>query len=378
VGRGMSDQDDLREQYQAKVREIVESAPHDDALARTMAYTEAIRIADSHADELLGYRLRLEMIESAHEAERNDIALVAFAWCLAYDDKKGEGSEYMLLWRYKWIIAGLTNFPDITSEQIDNALEDMKRRYADAGYGVKAYHQLRLTSNLSMGRFDNWQPIYEAWQVDPTDGMTDCTACRINTKVDMLASLGRLDEAMKAAKPLIGNHIRCRSVPESTVGKVLLPLLKEKRFEEARKVAALKARRIGKEREFLLEASKVMLFLALDDDLPRALKWLETLSRWTATSTSVNSHFWYFNCGLGVLKVLEKAGRKTITLRLAEEMPGYQETLSYDVSALADSYRTKAGELAERFNRRNGNRFFDQLLAETESLVELYPLPKPE
>jgi len=64
-----------------------------------------------------GFHLRQELIEAATFGGMEDRALIAFSWCLAQSDKDADRfPEQDLLWgKYKWILAGITDFPGVRS-----------------------------------------------------------------------------------------------------------------------------------------------------------------------------------------------------------------------------------------------------------------------
>ncbi len=362
--------------HRDEIFSLIDSVNENDHLGRMGAFQEAARIADEHNDGAFAYSLRMELIKVSGEANRRDVQLVAFAWCLNYADKEKGGPDQALLWRYKWVIDGLTAFPEISVKQIDSTLEDMARRYRDAGYGLKAYHQLRLTSRMDMGMTQEVEGLWKEWEHAEPDTLQDCEACQLNARTWMNVRLGKLDEAMRVSEPLLAGKLKCEEVPELTVGDLLFPLVRAGRVEKARRVAEMKVRRLLKQPDLLLSASYVMAFMALDDQLPRALKMLETLSRFAGAATNVQKQMHFYAAAGLVLMCLEKAGRGEVTLRLDAQMPGYRADMGYETRSLSAAFLGKAKEIAARFDVRNGNPSVTGLVGEYAGMAGYFPLVK--
>ena len=138
------------------VRELMNRAARlEDGDEKIMTLEEAVRIADTGNDIQLQYNAREELVEAAFWGGEADKALVAYSWCLAQFDKNPEQfSEWVLLWRYKWIVNIIIDFPQIPREQIYKMLDEMERRYLQAGYGLRVVYYYRYRINKFFGYRD--------------------------------------------------------------------------------------------------------------------------------------------------------------------------------------------------------------------------------
>jgi hypothetical protein len=372
----MNDENKTGGDYRHGIFTMIDAVSESDPVGRLEVFQKAAQIADEQNDGEFAYSLRMELIKLSGEANRREVGLVAFAWCLNYADKEMGGPNQSLLWRYKWITDGLTAFPEISRAQIDQTIADMARRYTDAGYGLKAVHQIKLTTNLEMGDFGKVDELVAKWEKAAPDALADCEACQINARTTLYLRLGKVDKAMETAEPLFAGKLKCEEIPEHTVGDVVLPLVKSGQVARARQIAELKIRRLVKEQDFLLAASAVMAFFALDDQLPRALKMLESLSKTAALATNVHKQLHFYCAAQVVMGCLEKAGRTSVTLRLDAQTPGYQKDSVYTPAVLGEAMLARAREIAARFDKRNGNAFISGVIQEHVDLVKLYPLEK--
>src|SRR5437868_5986567 len=87
--------------------------------AKVAILEQAVQLADSLGDASESFDIRQQLIEAATFGGMEDRALVAFSWCLAQSDKDPDRfPEEDLLWKYKWILAGITDYPGISLAKI--------------------------------------------------------------------------------------------------------------------------------------------------------------------------------------------------------------------------------------------------------------------
>src|SRR5689334_5445333 len=130
----------MNQELGRKVYELIGKAR---ALGETLeavaVLEEAVALADAHDDASLGYTARMRLIDTVAFTGQSDKTLVAFSWCLAcadklaQDPKYGEFSRTELLWKYKWVLEKLTQFPKIPRAQIYSALDDFQARCRKIG-----------------------------------------------------------------------------------------------------------------------------------------------------------------------------------------------------------------------------------------------------
>ncbi|MBY0456190.1 MAG: hypothetical protein K2V38_02515, partial [Gemmataceae bacterium] len=125
-------------EYFTQVEALVGAASAlDPGAAKIAVLEEAVRVADTHNDIDLGFAVREELIHAATFGGRPDVSMVAFAWCLArYDKEPDRFDPSGLLWKYKWVLDAVAEYPQFSREQIESMLADMERRYKEAGSGM--------------------------------------------------------------------------------------------------------------------------------------------------------------------------------------------------------------------------------------------------
>ncbi|HEY7423687.1 MAG TPA: hypothetical protein VH682_05525, partial [Gemmataceae bacterium] len=162
--------------YQAQVEELLEQA--DDlpfGPSRMTLLEEAVRLADAHQDSAQGNAARKKLVKTAVFSGYPEKALVAFSWRLAQSDRQPECfPEKDLLWQYKWIVGNLAHFPQITRQQIEEALDDLARRSQRCGCGLRAVYSLRQSIAHVMHEPTLAREYYRKWEKTPRDWNTNC------------------------------------------------------------------------------------------------------------------------------------------------------------------------------------------------------------
>ncbi|MBP1990445.1 hypothetical protein [Paenibacillus eucommiae] len=327
---------------------------------------EAARIADALGNMEQGYEARTEIVETAIFNGFPLKALVAFSWQLGQYDKNPENDSFdssSLLWSYKWILSKSTCFPDITRNQIEELLEDFRKRYRKHGYSDRTYYYYRFRIAMDTGYLDEAASHYAVFSATDRDYMSDCEACEQNQIVRYMVLLGEDEHALKMAAPILSGKMSCAEVPHVTLSKVLLPLHHLGREEEAKNSQRKGYRLIKGNRDFLVNVAEHIAYLSLTSPL----KGLELLEKHMAEALDhedpLDQMLFHLQAA-ALLKQLaaqsaekaQKAGAAASRLRLPARHPLQGEEV--DFSRLAVHYGKLAAAAAERFDRRNGNQYY--------------------
>ena len=152
--------------FESEVDELLRQSYRQGAGPAKIALVEgAVRLADAHQRTDLGFATRKELIRAATLCGSPEKAMVAFTWCLGWCDREPERfSEDDILWQYKWIMGNVSEFPQVTREQIDGMAEDMTLRYQRCGRGMRAVHKLRCLIAMDMERHDDARTFQRLWR----------------------------------------------------------------------------------------------------------------------------------------------------------------------------------------------------------------------
>ncbi|RKG90726.1 hypothetical protein [Corallococcus terminator] len=366
---------DWRQQVEA-LREQAEGLPEGDAKVRTLE--EAVRLADTHGDVPLGYALRDGLIDAATFGGFPDKALVAFAWCRGQQKKDPQRFDPEdMLWKQKWVVGRLDEFPHISRKQIADALDDVEQSFAKLDAGQRAALKLRYQMARDMGDTAEAERLWEAWLVAPRDHLTDCRVCELDDELDHHVDRGEWEQAVKKAKPILDGRQSCAEIPHLTLGTLLYPFFKLNRLEEARACHVRGYAMVAKNREFLATVGEHLEFLALTGNLSRGLTVLEKHLGWALEHSSHRDRFTFYAAGSFLLGQVTADGREEVSLRLPKAFPLHAVDGGYATRALRDWMETQARDIAARFDARNGTARFMELLARNEVLAKearLFPL----
>jgi hypothetical protein len=370
----------MSDEYVSEVQELAARASDlEPGPSKLALLEEAQRLADSHNDDELGYALRQEIIELGTFAGYPEKSLVAFSWCLAQADRAPEEyDEGELLWKYKWIMQFPPGFPQISRSQMDEMFADMARRFRRVDASLRPVWKLQCKAALAMGDREAARAFQQQWREAPAGWLSDCPACERDDQVDYLIHVGKDERALELAGPILLGRLHCAEIPHLTLARVLLPLFRLGRLEEAaghyQRGYALAARN----RDFLPEVARHLTFLVLTDNLARATQLLERHLPWALETADMGRRFPFYLAARLLLERLRDCGEATLAVRLPRTFPLPQDAGCCDVSNLAAWFDDALAELAAHFNERNGNDYFTQRIADNLGLKEqVRPFPLP-
>lgn len=356
-----------------RVYDLMEEAEElEDGPEKVALIEQAIHEADVLNDVLLGYEARMSLIEAGMFGGFVERAIVAFSWCLArFDESPEDYEEFDLYWMYKWVINDLPNFPAVSRQQILDMQDDMERRYRRSGYSMRTVHYLRADNALIMGDFEEaFQRLAKAERSE-RDEIVDCLACEQSHSVWRFAQLKKNEEAVKAAEPILAGKMSCTVVPEVTYGYLVRPLLRLGRLEEALELYRKGYRKISRNPHYVAEIALHMLTLIASDNLQKATRLFEKHLPWAVRTANLDERFEFFNSSSLFLEKLGQKSQRKRKLNLPSQFPCYDTECQYAPAELASWFADQAKQIADQFNRRNGNEHYSQLMAESRELVGL-------
>ncbi|XXF79441.1 hypothetical protein P2318_06725 [Myxococcaceae bacterium GXIMD 01537] len=366
--------EDWRERVEGLRERARPMAPNE---AKVMALEEAVRLTDAHGDAGLGFVVRNELIDAANFGGFPDKALVAFAWCRAQQKKDPERFDtYELLWKQKWVVGRLDEFPHISRKQIRDALDDIEQVYARRNAGRRSVLKLRYQTARDMGDDAEAEALWPRWLEAPRDHLTDCRACELDDELDPYVDAGEYARVLEKARPLLEGRAGCAEVPHLTYGTVLYPLFKLGELEEARHCHLTGYRLVARSHEFLATVGEHLEFLALTGNVDRGLALLERHLGWALGHASHRDRFTFHAAALTLLLLAVREGRERVSLNLPRTFPLFHPEGSYATRDLLAWVDAEARGIAARFDARNGTPRFHGLLERGRKLLdEVRPFP---
>jgi hypothetical protein len=323
---------------------------------------EAVRLADEHAEINAGFRARLELINAATFGGRPDLLPTAFSWCLAEHDRDPDRlpttGRRDLLWKYKWVVGNVVEIPHIPRAQIESMLADMSNRFAEAGSTLHAVHQARREILTDMGDLDGARLATAELAGTKRDWLSDCRACVQDVTAGHLAALERDAEALAEAAPILAGRLKCTHVPHRTYAKLLLPLVRLGRVEEAREYHQTGYQLIGVDPDFLSAAGQHLEFLAMVGELNEGIEVMQTHLPNALSTTSVYNRMKFYGAVWLLLVMLFDEGEHTLRLKLPPRFALFDARGEYETAALMEWFGREVKTMAAQFDRRNGNNHY--------------------
>jgi tetratricopeptide (TPR) repeat protein len=323
--------------------------------ARWAAIDAVLRQADAVGLEEFAFDARIHAISEFHHGGDQTRAFLAFSWCLAaYDratDLVGQGHGHTLLWRFKWIVWALPQFPEIPLDRTQAVLDDMQRRYLLAGHSLHAVYQHRWLVAHHTGDADGAAHWYEELVNARRDGLSDCHACVPSSQVRHLATVGRFEEAVTIGQPY--SRGGCSEQPHWMLSELLLPYLRTGRLAAAVDAHRTAYRLMRSDHHHLDNISQHVLFCGLTGNEARGLELVERHLPWLERPATPFAALEFLNAAAMVLRRLRETGRGDLTVRRRSEhgVDAGEST----VDDLHAELVTRAQALAARFDERNQN-----------------------
>jgi tetratricopeptide (TPR) repeat protein len=321
---------------------------------------QAINVADAHNDIEWGFDLRLSLIRDEKTTSRCDESLPAFAWILdTYDKNPERFNEKDFLWEYKWMLGSVRRNSSISLEQIESIAEDFKTRLSRNGYSLRPYYTTKAHLALFINNLDDARKYIDLRNLEVRDEMSNCRACELDDDVELELRLGNFEKALTVGNSMLTKKIICVHMPFSCYCSCV------KYFQQAGDMerAYEYFQKAEEDLAALTDTSSVgevgiMLRFLTDYDRVKAWSFFEQHAHWNVDS----EEYLDFIFSTNVLPLLRS--EESRTLDISPSLEWYREDKRYDVKEIYNYYYNKAKNLAERFDRRNGNNSFIEQFAQ--------------
>jgi hypothetical protein len=292
---------------------------------RVALAVEAVRIADVHQNEGMGWRARRALVRAGIHGGYPEQGLVAFAWCLERCDRDPRHfSERELLWAYKWMARAVLRFPSISRQRVDDLLSDMHTRYERNGISLQPVYKHRWVVALDMGRLDELRGWHEKWCLTAKDHHADCPACEIIDQVAHKACLGDDEAAVALAQPVITRERTCGSSDEELFPALLGSLERLGARAESDRLGARVRESVLKNQTFVGEAGALVWQRVHRGDLEGASAVAEGAARFSRNTRNLCARFGYL-LGVRALRVAEGAEAGDIDTELDSIASSFDE-----------------------------------------------------
>ncbi len=302
------------------------------------------------------------------------MSVVIFPEYLALFEKYPEYQtqhHYHLMWAYKWINETASEFHQVSYQQMTDILINYERLCKKFSYNLKTYY--RTVWNVM---YDNGIPCiegigsirecHEKMLQYPRDDLSEIPSGECDDEVKYLLFVEKnVDKALKKAKLIFNGKLYCGEVPHYTYTNFACCYFENGDLTNA-KLYADKAVRIiiedyGYSNTMIYYKGKCLLVLAYTD-LPKALKIFRKQYPEFLKHKNGEACFYFYLGSYHTMKQLEQQGQKTVNLKLPSDCEIYRKSGVYQISDMKRHLYDKANEIAQKFDERNRNSFFGDML----------------
>lgn len=184
--------------------------------ARTAA-AEAVtrKIESAGVAELLPWAL-LDLVEAYTFSELGHKSFVIFARILQLWDTRpelfDESDTFNLFWEFKWVVSDLCDYPQISKNQAEELLADMRRRYEVQGLGMRSVEQAYYKWYSATGDPREKEQL-QKWLSLPHEPQEDCEACMVGFFVNEAAKEKDWEKALREGQK---QQAKCNREPYHT------------------------------------------------------------------------------------------------------------------------------------------------------------------
>jgi hypothetical protein len=340
--------------------------------AKVALVERAAAVADSHQDLELAFEVRKALLGVCLSADQSELMLVAFTWCLAQCDRDPERFPISrILWEFRWVVSSLCTFPEVSRAKIEEMKAEMARRYQQAGASPRSFSLMCRKMAVDMGDARAATDANSSFVRSPIDVLTDGLPTELGFEITYRLFRNEPVKAIEAATPFLTRKVRSDHFEGQACAEVLLPMLKQGRAAEAIVYHRRGYKLRGKNIRHLDSVAMHIRFLALTDNLGRAVRLFEKhLPDALRTSNAFNRMRFLIDT-LPLLDRLRKAGQARARLRVPSECPLAGGDECPTVPAVRRWMKETAGQLAAAFDARNGNDYYTKRLAAVPRLQRL-------
>jgi hypothetical protein len=336
-----------------------------DGLAKLAMLEEVVRLADSINDIPLAFEMRINLFHPAYQADRPEVSIAAFSWCLAQHDRQPRDDFYQyLIDNYAGVIADLGNFPNVSRTQILDLLDDMERRHKTFGSTLHVVWSLRRDIFLDLGEHESAKKAHLVYVRKKPDDFSIPPLADLSNRADYFAIIGQYAKSVRAVEEYLSRGTTERDLIAETSLMMLTPLTRLRKFDRAAECFAhveAKSRRYTSTQ--LRESVRILFYLSMTDQFAKAKAIFERTLPHTIDNFDGLGRLHFFRTAWLMTLRMKRHGIGTLKLRLTGPGPAATEDGQYPIDAVGKWLEGEAKAIAKRFDARNGNAWWSDYVA---------------
>ena len=358
------------------IDELLEETEHGKPAMEVLRH--AIQEADRRQDLPFMFTFRVEFCrESTFYGDGLEL-MVVFPELLALSDRhpgQPDDSRYVfqyqaehVMWIYKWVLDSCMDFYQISMEDCKRFFEDYRKRCVSMGLSLRNYY-CTLYSFYAQIDESYSEECFHKFEKSSRDAHSDCKTCERNVEIKFYLDRGDLKKAERLSKDIENFRLTCGSLDKRSAWlrmkiAYMNYYLDRKEYEKAQEYARLVERYMNGESEY--ECWEDFLVCYAHTNIGKALKiykehWKEWMElRCPMDSCETERSICIFFKELGKAR---KGG--TVKIHYGPSFPLYREDGQYKITELFDFHYSRAKEIAEKFDQRNGTDYYRKKLEES-------------
>lgn len=318
---------------------------------------ECIAIVDKNKDVDWGFDLRIRLINEEIFTASSKHSMAAFSWVL---DTAELGNGIFLLedylYEYKWMFASCFGSTQISKEQFHTIGDDFHNRLISNGYSSRGYYHILAIWFQHLRDFKKAEEIITLMFNSPVDDFSDNKAYELTLYTYNILKMGQVDKALSLAAPLLNNEFTGINTCFDTycVFSFEFFLLGDKRALKFFRLAEKNQRQYAP-LDYITDIRSRVLFLFLQDQFTPHPDWMffEAMCNWEKDAEDFYS---YYFIKYSLLMLQRHKGYKEFSF--IGSLDYYNPSGIYYMPDLFKTFKQRAYEYAEKFDKRNGGNYF--------------------
>lgn len=305
--------------------------------------------------------LMREYIKQSVFNDDNFKALIMFPEYMALYDANPELQDpYSFMFAFKWIIEDITDFYQISIEKAEEYFSEFKKRCQQYGYSLRTYYMKKMYfySQIDFNKVIEYQ---KKFRESKRDSLSDCHACEMNLDICTELEFGSDQKAMQMLKNMMNKGISCGEVPQVTYGKCIHHFIKTGNLQEAEYYAEKLMPMIKNNDNFLMEVAHILLLKAYTNPND-ALKIFENYLESFMKNKNPKMRFYFADASARFFGNIADNDISTIIMKLPHTFTLYHKEDEYTVAELQTYFFNLAKVIAEKFDERNKNSYYTDIL----------------
>ncbi len=329
----------------------------------------AALLADAEGDTHTAAAARQAIVQGHLETDCVVDLLAAFTWLLHHSTP----DAYQLLWTYKWVVGIMAELLAIRAEIVEQAIDDLERRYTLAGLSTAAAVQLRFEVGLVMKRREQLPELFEAWQRNESGAGSDCPACRRDKRVQYFAAIGDDERVVTESQPLLDGTLRCTEIPRLSYPQTLLALLRTRGVAEADEACRRGLALLGDSERVSGNIGVYLAYLGVRGRIGEGGAILTTWLRRVLLTRVDLARYDFYRGAASLFRAAEARRTGVLHLTLPPAWEAYEPDGLYEVGRLRAWFEHQTEDLARRFDERHGNSGCRDQLQRDHELLAQFP-----